>query len=186
MLKNALRGVDHGLAACADHGETIIAVLDLSGVNDQLCGLDLLRCGHNNLLGLFLHELVGVLAEAGDVGLELAVVLLDLLAKCVQALLCDRVHLLGCNLLLLKRLGDAGLQFGDGLDEDLRRLAIQVAHENGYLAVHFVVLLVDDAPVRDPSGVLHEFDGGLELVEALVLCGLDHLDLVFIVAVLAV
>ena len=187
MLKDALRGVNHSLATCANHGEAILAFLDLAGVHNQRLLGGLLRCGHDLLDGLLLHVRIGVLAEAGDFALVFTVVLLDLLAESVQALLCDRVHLLArCDLLLLEGLGDAGLELGNSLDERLRGLAIQLAHEDGYLAVHFVVLLVNHAPVRDPSSVVHEFDGGLELVEALVLRGLDHCDLLLIVAVVAV
>jgi hypothetical protein len=141
VLEDAFRCVLHGLAAGADCDEAIVGgLLDNIGAELGDLGPLLLLLGRLlDLVGLA-HKVVLVLAVQVDVLLEVAVVLLDLLADGVEATCVDGVHLLGRHLLLLVRLEHNRLEVGDGLHVELGHLAIVLLDQGRHLAVQLVEL----------------------------------------------
>lgn len=143
VLENTLSRVQNSLATSSDCDETVVSGLlnDLGAeLRDLVLLLLFLGCLDNFLL--LAHKVLLVLPVGVDVLLEVAVVLLDLLADSVETATVDSVHLLGSDLLLLVGLDDNRLEVGNGLDVQLGDLAIVLLGQSRHLADELVELCI--------------------------------------------
>ena len=170
VLENALGCVLHGLAAGADGDEAVISRV-LDDVGAELGNLGLLLLFLGRLLDLLdlAHELVLVLPVQVDVLLELAVVLLDLLADGVEAARVDGVHLLGRDLLLLVRLEDKRLEVGNGLDVQLGHLAVVLLLQGGDLLVELVEYCVSHISIAKARAIYEDVRSEMT-AQSLIFC----------------